>query len=80
MVPRIDDRWLWLGFSVFLVTAAWRIRHAIQDIVALTLIDPAQYDRRDDENEKAGNANHESGDPEDCTFPKPSHLSTIRRL
>jgi len=43
MPSRIDDRWVWLGFGVFLTAAAWRIRRNMTDVVALILIDPVQY-------------------------------------
>lgn len=51
MALRIDDRWLWLGFGVFLFVAARQIRHGISETVWLTEIDPAQYlesERKDD--------------------------------
>ncbi|KAK4550196.1 hypothetical protein LTR36_003163 [Oleoguttula mirabilis] len=49
MAPRIDDRWLWLGFGVFIFFAARNIRAAIKDTLILTELDPAQYE---DKNEK----------------------------
>jgi hypothetical protein len=44
MPTRIDDRWLWLGFGVFVFFAARGIRYAIKDITQLTKIDPDQYE------------------------------------
>lgn len=44
MPPRIDDRWVWLGFGVFLFFAARNIRYAIKDTIRLTEIDPAQFE------------------------------------
>lgn len=39
MAYRIDDRWLWLGFGVFLFAAAKGIQYAIRDIVQLTEVE-----------------------------------------
>ncbi|KAF2482333.1 hypothetical protein BDY17DRAFT_324622 [Neohortaea acidophila] len=39
-VPRIDDRLLWLGFGIFLFSAAKGIQYAIHDIVELTELTP----------------------------------------
>ncbi|KAK5124109.1 hypothetical protein LTR85_001812 [Meristemomyces frigidus] len=52
MAPRIDDRWLWLGFGVFIFFAARNIRNAIKDTVILTEIDPAQYEDNDEKGKK----------------------------
>lgn len=71
MAPRIDDRWVWLGFGVFLFFAVRQLRNSIQETVLLTEIDPAQYEDREERDKKS---------PEDCiysplqpTFPQ-THL------
>ena len=66
MASRLDDRYLWLGFGIFFVAAAYGIRYAIRDIVDLTRIDPIEPLKSDV---------HE-GQPEDCrpdssTAPSP---------
>ena len=58
MAPRIDDRWVWLGFGVFLFFAARQLRRGIRETVRLTEIDPAQYEDLENKDEKT---------PEDCT-------------
>lgn len=52
MAHRINDRWLWLGFGVFIFFAARSIRSAIKETVLLTEIDPAQYEDKDDKHVK----------------------------
>ena len=47
MAPKIDDRWLWLGFGVFIFFAAKGIRYAITDIVQLTKLDAFDCDSKD---------------------------------
>ena len=59
MAARIDDRWLWLGFGVFLFFAARQLRNSIQETVRLTEIDPAQYEDREERDKKS---------PEDCIY------------
>ena len=44
MPPKIDDRWLWLGFGIFIFFAAKGIRYAINDTVRLTRLDPLQHE------------------------------------
>lgn len=44
MIPRMDDRWLWLGVSVLTLLAAHGIRYAIQDLVTITKLDPYGYE------------------------------------
>ena len=56
MPPKIDDRWLWIGFGVFLFFATKGIRYAMTDVVRLTEIDPYQYDFQHERKEQ----------PEDC--------------
>ena len=53
MAPKVNDRWLWLGFSVFVFLAAKGIQYAITDTVRLTEIDPYQYEskKKDDKPE-----------------------------
>lgn len=51
MAFRIDDRWLWLGFGVFLFAAAKGFQYAMTDIVRLTEIEPYQYDFQREEKE-----------------------------
>ena len=57
MAPRVDDRWVWLGFGVFLFFAARQLRQGIRETVRLTEIDPAQYEDLEDKDEKS---------PENC--------------
>lgn len=57
MALRIDDRWVWLGFGVFLFFAARQLRNSIEETVRLTEIDPAQYEDREERDKKS---------PEDC--------------
>jgi hypothetical protein len=52
MATRIDDRWLWLGFSVIFVLAATGIRHAVTDIVQLTRLDPKEDDKGQGKNDE----------------------------
>ncbi|EMC95438.1 hypothetical protein BAUCODRAFT_149410 [Baudoinia panamericana UAMH 10762] len=40
MTRHLDDRYLWLGFSLFFLTAAYGIHYAFTDILHLTQIDP----------------------------------------
>ena len=47
MAPKIDDRWAWLGFGIFLFFAAKGIRYAIEDLVRLSEIDPYQFEPKD---------------------------------
>ena len=56
MPLQIGDRYLWLGFGVFIFFAAQGIRYAISDMVRLTEIDPYQYEPR----------NKKDDQPEDC--------------
>ncbi|KAI6866755.1 hypothetical protein D0864_13178 [Hortaea werneckii] len=53
MAPRIDDRWVWLGFGVFLFFAVRQLRNSIQETVLLTEIDPAQYEDREERDKKS---------------------------
>ena len=41
MALRLDDRYLWLGFGVFFVAAAYGVRYAITDLLDLTEVEPA---------------------------------------
>ncbi|KAI7181657.1 hypothetical protein KC316_g8700 [Hortaea werneckii] len=52
MALRIDDRWVWLGFGVFLFFAARQLRKSIEETVRLTEIDPAQYEDREERDKK----------------------------
>ncbi|KAK0285799.1 hypothetical protein LTR35_005139 [Friedmanniomyces endolithicus] len=40
MSRHLDDRYVWLGFGIFFVAAAYGIRYAITDIVQLTVLVP----------------------------------------
>lgn len=51
MPTRIDDRYLWLGFGIFLFFAAQGIRHAITNTVRLTELEPI-HSRKDDEEDQ----------------------------
>lgn len=63
MSPRIDDRWLWLGFGVFFLLAARGVRYAIEDVTRLT-----RLERYHDE---TADANREK--PEDSMSHNPSY-------
>ncbi len=56
MSRHLDDRYLWIGFGIFFVAAAYGIRYAITDIVQLTQLEPFEI---------AAKTVTES--PEDCT-------------
>ena len=43
MPPRIDDRWLWVGFGIFAFFAVKGIRYAIADLIHLTNKDPFRH-------------------------------------
>ena len=51
MAPRIDDRWMWLGVTVFFILAAKGLRYAIRDTIELTRVHPSYYE---DETTRAG--------------------------
>ncbi|KAK5131301.1 hypothetical protein LTR08_001140 [Meristemomyces frigidus] len=52
MPSRIDDRWVWLGFTIFLSIAAVNIRHCIHETVRLTEVDPNQLEDDEAQNEE----------------------------
>ena len=57
MPSRFDDRWVWLGFTIFLSLAAINIRQCIRETVRLTEIDISPLEDDDAKNEEF---------PEDC--------------
>lgn len=59
MPPRIDDKWLWLGFAAFFYVAAKGLRYAIRDTIELTRVPPSHYEI------KTADANEQ---PEDSEF------------
>ena len=65
MPSRIDDRWVWLGFTIFLSLAAINVRHCIRETVRLTEIDPVQLEDEEVKDEEL---------PEDC---KPDHIEDM---
>ena len=56
MSRHLDDRYVWLGFGIFFVAAAYGIRYAITDIVQLTVLVPFEVP-----------AKTVTESPEDCT-------------
>lgn len=58
---RIDDRYAWLTFGLFLLGAAYGIRYAISDIVELTKVDSLEPSK--------GSLSKGDEDSESCTSP-----------
>lgn len=52
MPPRIDDRWLWLGFGVFFLVAVRGIRYAITDVVQLTELERYPDESKDEKKDE----------------------------
>ena len=67
MPPRIDDRWLWLGFGIFIFVAARGMRYAIEDIVQLTQLEPSRNESQNNEKDEL---------PEDSNAPVSSKASS----
>ena len=69
MAPRIDDRWVWLGFTILISFAAINIRHCIRETVRLTELDPIQPEGEEQKHRK-------EEQPEDCKLPQLPNLPT----
>lgn len=52
MSLRIDDRWLWLGFSAFALLALGGIRYAVKDVIQLTKLERIEDENADSNREK----------------------------